>query len=163
MIRTPAIPCAFKSATVALLAATLSLPVLAAPRHSGGGHGGGSAAPRHSGGGYAGGNAGGHYAAPRHGGAYAGGYAGHSYGGGGYGYHGPRAGVYLGLPVLAAATYYAPRYYYPPAYVAPYYAQPAVYYYCAAYNDYYPRVQFCPSGWQQVMDQRAPYAPPYGY
>ncbi|MEO8204423.1 MAG: hypothetical protein ABI630_11190 [Betaproteobacteria bacterium] len=174
MIRTPAIACAFKSATVALLAATLSLPVLAAPRHSGGGHGGGGAAPRHSGGGsggghsaaprhggggYAGGNAGGHYAAPRHGGAYAGGYAGHAYGG----YRAPRAGVYLGLPVLAAAAYYGPRYYYPPAYVAPYYAQPAVHYYCAAYNDYYPRVQVCPSGWQQVMDQRSPYASPYGY
>ena len=135
-----------KLAIVAVLAATLGFPALAAGRHSGGG-GGGRAA-----------SGGGHSGAHHSGGHFSGGYSARHYGGGAR-YYPPRAGLYLGVPLLAAAAYYGPRYYYPPAYVAP---APGALFYCAAYNDYYPRVQVCPSGWQQVIQQPAyPPAPYY--
>ena len=89
-------------------------------------HGGHSAAP-HSGGG--------HIAASRH-------------------YRSsPRAGLYVGVPVAAAYYYSAPRYYAPaPVYFARAPA-PAYWYFCPAYNDYYPRVQQCPGPWQRVLAQ----------
>ena len=131
------------TAVAATLAAALSLPAIGSPRHSGG-HAERSGG--HSAGHYSGGHSAGHYVsgypAARH------------YGGARY--YAPRVGVYLGVPLIAAAAYYGPRYYYPPAYVAP---PPQVLYYCAAYNDYYPRVPVCPSGWQQVI--QPPGAPYY--
>ncbi len=134
---------AMKLAIAGVLAVTLALPALAAPRHSGG-------RSAHSGG-----HSGGHSAAGRH----AGGRNGARHHGGSARYYAPRAAVYLGVPLIAAAAYYGPRYYYPPAYVA---RGPGILYYCAAYNDYYPRVQACPGGWQQVMQQPAiPYLPGY--
>ena len=158
-------------AVIAVLAAALSLPSLAARGgHSGGGQarashssGGGHAGPAHSsGGGHAGPAhfSGGGHAGPSH---FSGGrHGGPRYDGGGPRHYGPRVGVYLGAPLVASAYYYGPRYYYPPAYVA---HSPAVLYFCAAYNDYYPRVQYCPSGWQQVLAQPAApgYAPPLYY
>ena len=120
---------------VAALSIVFSLPATAAgSRHSGG---------RGASAGHVGGHGAGHYAGARHYGSAR--------------YYAPRAGVYLGVPLAAAAAYYGPRYYYPPAYSAP-----QVFYYCAAYNDYYPRVQVCPSGWQQVL-QPPPLSYPMAY
>lgn len=136
-IRVRAVRRLVATAAVGVIAIALSLPALAAPRHSGGR----SASAPHSGS-----HGGGHYAGAARG---AGHYA-------GVHHHGPRFGAYLGVPLVAAAAYYGPRYYYPPAYVAP---PPQVLYYCAAYNDYYPRVPVCPSGWQQVI--QPPGAPYY--
>lgn len=80
-----------------------------------------------------------------------------------------RFGIGIGIP---APWYYAPPPvyypYYPPVVVAPppsaYVEQapsnvystrpaPAVYYYCAASQGYYPYVRDCPEGWQQVPAQ----------
>ena len=124
-------------AIVAALMATLSFPAFAASRHSGG-------RTAHSGG-----HAGAHYSGGHGGGRY---YSGARY-------YAPRAAVYLGVPLVAAAAYYGPRYYYPPVHVA---GGPGILYYCAAYNDYYPRVQVCPGGWQHVIQPPvAPYPPGY--
>jgi hypothetical protein len=74
------------------------------------------------------------------------------YYGGHHGYRGVGLGLAIGLPLLAASTYYAPRYYapayYPPAYYPP--AYPPASYYAPAYPPapYYPP---------------AAYAPGYGY
>lgn len=125
----PGIKRLIATAVVGVLAVALSLPALAGPRHSGGR---GASAP------HSGGHAGGRYAGPSFGARHYGGAR----------HYAPRFGAYLGVPLIAAAAYYGPRYYYPPAYVAP---PPQVFYYCAAYNDYYPRVPVCPSGWQQVI------------
>ena len=94
---------------------------------------------------------------------------------------GARLGLFLGVPLLAAAAYY-PRYYpsyYSSYYPAPYYYPPAAvvsapppayveqyapqaalpqqaqgdWYYCAASRNYYPYVSECPSGWQRMPPQ----------
>jgi hypothetical protein len=123
-------------AVVAVLAVA-SQPALADRGRGGavrGGHAGHPVAPHYSGG---------HVSPPR------------------YYRSGPRIGVYVGVPVVAAAYYYAPPRYYapPPAYIAA--PAPAWWYYCAPYNDYYPRVQQCPVAWQRVLAQ--PPAPPAYY
>ena len=85
----------------------------------------------------------------------------------------PRFGVDFVIgpgPLWWGPPYYYP-YYYPPAVVVadPMYAQPAApavqvpapptyWYYCRQSNAYYPYVQDCPSGWEQVSPQ--PPAPP---
>ena len=137
--------------------------------HGGGGRGGGGG---HYGGGHGGG---GHYSGGGHGygGGHYGGYGGgHGYGGGGRyygggyrgGYGGYGYGVGLGLlgAAIAAPYYYSQPYGYAPAPVYGYadpgypqqYAQPASpLYFCRSYNAYYPQVNQCPEGWQQVMPQ----------
>lgn len=63
--------------------------------------------------------------------------------------------------VFIGGTFFAP-FYYPPYYYDPYayyeppvqYVQPAApqpWYYCASARTYYPYVQSCPEGWQQVL------------
>lgn len=102
-----------------------------------------------------------------------------AYGGRGHGHSGVRFGVFVGAPLLAYSLYrpyYAPYYDYPPPYYAPVVvrqAAPTVYveqspaqapaaqpapqtawwYYCAESKTYYPYVQQCPAGWQQVAPQ----------
>ena len=128
---------------VAVLIAAISLPVLA--RGSGGRGGGGGRSAGH---GHSGAHA--HRAVP-----------------GGYvprrAFAGPRVGVFLGAP-LYAPLYYAPApvYYIPPP--APVYIEkpPAAldsqgsadwgyWYYCPQSDIYYPYVNACPAGWQQVV------------
>jgi len=65
--------------------------------------------------------------------------------------------------VFIGGTFFAP-YYYPPYYYDPYYYPPPVqyvqpapvqpWYYCASARAYYPYVQSCPEGWQQVTPQQ---------
>lgn len=67
-------------------------------------------------------------------------------------------GVAIAAPLYAYAPYYAysaPYYSYAPAYAAP--AAPGYWYYCPAYQAYYPYVQDCPGGWQPVAPPSAPY------
>ena len=104
---------------------------------------------------------------------HSGGRSGHSVSSGGF--HGGgvrhfngghfRSRVFIGGAVVAP-LYFPPPYYYPPAY---YYPPPAQYieqypapsaapqssywYYCPASGAYYPYVQQCPGGWQQVAPQ----------
>lgn len=66
---------------------------------------------------------------------------------------GPRIVFLVGAPVFAAPLFYPrPRYYYPsppPTYIElP--SQPS-WYFCPDANGYYPQVQECPGGWQQVL------------
>jgi hypothetical protein len=106
-----------------------------------------------------------------HGGGYGGGYyrGGHGGGYGGYGrgwvaprpiyapplavYPAPRL-VIAPPPVFIAPprVIYAPP---PPIYYAPPVAQVApqqqIFYYCADYREYYPRVESCPSNWLRVL------------
>lgn len=115
---------------IAVATAALSAPALA----DRGRHGGHSAAPHYGGG---------HAASPRH-------------------FHSaPRVSVYVGVPVAAAAPFYyaAPRYYAPPPVYVAQAPAPAYWYYCPAYNDYYPRVQQCPVAWQRVFAQPPAYYP----
>ncbi len=133
-------------AIAGVLAATLSIPVFASPRHSTG-----RAA-------YSGGHAGGQVTRHNTGGQHPGVHGGARHYGGSTRHSAPRATIYLGVPLAAAAAYYGPRYYYPPVYVA---RGPQIFYYCAAYNDYYPRVQVCPSGWQQVIQPPGAHPPTY--
>jgi hypothetical protein len=82
-------------------------------------------------------------------------------------------GVFIGGVVVAAPIVYAyappypypsPYYAYAPGYAIPDAAStymqpgpaPAYWYYCAALNAYYPYVQDCPEGWQQVAPQPPP-------
>ena len=85
--------------------------------------------------------------------------------------HGPRVGVFVGAPLYWPSYYYGYPYYsypYPYAYEAPpsyppvYVEQepsaqqtqpPAVWYYCASSNGYYPYVRQCAENWQQVPAQ----------
>jgi len=70
---------------------------------------------------------------------------------------GPR--VFIGGAFYA--PFYYPPYYYDPYYYAPpppvEYVQPApqqqYWYYCGSARAYYPYVQNCPEGWQQVVPQ----------
>jgi hypothetical protein len=88
-------------------------------------------------------------------------FAGHGFRGGGF-----HSRVFIGGAFIAP-FYYPPSYYYPPP---PYYAPPEQYmdpyaapsvpqssnwFYCPASGSYYPYVQQCPGGWQQV----APHPP----
>ena len=69
-----------------------------------------------------------------------------------------------GPRVFIGGSFYAP-FYYPPYYYDPYYyappppveyVQPApqqYWYYCGSARAYYPYVQSCPEGWQQVLPQ----------
>jgi hypothetical protein len=57
-------------------------------------------------------------------------------------------GPFYAYPYAYAAPYY---YSYPPAYASAPYVEPGVWYYCPAYQAYYPQVQACPGGWQAVM------------
>lgn len=112
-----------KLAGVAMLIATLSVPVFARG-HAGGGRSGGHA--------FSGARVA-HVAPARH-------YAGRA-----------AVGVFVGAAVVAPLVIAGPRYYAPPM---RYYAPPpqsAYWYFCPAYNAYYPYVQDCPSGWQQVL------------
>ena len=63
-------------------------------------------------------------------------------------------GVAVAAPLYSYAPYYpysAPYYSYTPAYSVR--AAPAYWYYCPAYQTYYPYVQECPGGWQAVAPQ----------
>ena len=90
-------------------------------------------------------------------------HSGHHHGSHGHG------GIFLVGPVFAPLSmYYPPPGYYPPlpasppVYIEQDPAQPApaqapyFWYYCAGSNTYYPYVDVCPEGWQQVV----PDAPP---
>lgn len=103
------------------------------------------------------------------GGGFGGGHYGGHYGGG-WGHGGYYSGIGLGLGLgyglgYYGAPYYSPYYAYPPAVVAvpvtpPVYIQqpppviqqyPSGYwYYCNDPEGYYPYIDQCPSGWQQV-------------
>jgi hypothetical protein len=74
--------------------------------------------------------------------------------------------VFIGGGFFAPWYWPPPPYYYPPAYYPPAYypadpayaepyAEPApsYWYYCPASRAYYPYVQECPGGWQQVAPQ----------
>ena len=109
------------------------------------------ARPGHGGGGHAG---------SFHGGGFHGGGARHF--GGGSHFH---SRIFIGgafVAPLVAAPYYAAPYYYDPYYYAPppvqYIEPPAppapqasYWYYCPGAGAYYPYVQQCPGGWQQVL------------
>jgi hypothetical protein len=88
------------------------------------------------------------------------------------GFHGPagfhhfdhhsfHSHVFIGGGIVAAPFFYPPPVYYPPPaaveYVepspAPSTPQPGSWYYCPDSNQYYPYVQQCPTGWQQVAPQ----------
>jgi len=130
--------------TGVILAATLVLAVPGmADARPGGGHGGGGA---------------------KHGGGYRGGH-GHNHGHN-HGHYRPYYG-YGAAAVFFGAPYYAYPYYYPaPVYYAPapvYVEQPQVvpevpayWYYCQDPQGYYPQVQNCSGGWQQVPPQAPP-------
>jgi hypothetical protein len=67
-------------------------------------------------------------------------------------------GLALAAPLYSYAPYYgysSPYYSYAPGYSAAA-AAPGYWYYCPAYQAYYPYVQDCPGGWQAVAPQ-----PPY--
>jgi hypothetical protein len=102
-----------------------------------------------------------------HGGGHFGG--GHYGGGWGYGHGGYYSGIGLGLGLgyglgYYGAPYYSPYYAYPPVVTVP--VTPPVYiqqappvtqqypsgywYYCNNPEGYYPYIQQCPNGWQQV-------------
>jgi hypothetical protein len=96
---------------------------------------------------------------------------GHTRSGSGGHPHRPHVGVFVGGAVFGTGYYWPPAYYYPPGFMDPYGtpeyieqggAAPAspkflgYWYYCASSNSYYPYVQQCPEGWQQV----APHLPP---
>lgn len=109
-----------------------------------------------------GGHGGGHYSGGHRGGHYSGGH------GGGHRSVDTHVGVYFG-PSFGYDTHYLSPFYYPhaPLVVAPpptvyiergnpqSVAQPYYWYYCANPEGYYPYVQRCPGGWQQV----APHPP----
>ncbi len=80
------------------------------------------------------------------------GHVGHSgqFSHGGHFHHHARVGVFVGVPVFAPLYYPPPPpyYYYPPAVV-----EPSYWYYCADSKAYYPYVQDCLGGWQQVVPQ----------
>ena len=80
------------------------------------------------------------------------------------GFHrGARIGFFVGAPVFAAPYFYpSPRYYYPPP-PPVYIQQPGqpFWYYCPEANGYYPQVQVCPGGWQQVLPEPPAPAPVY--
>ena len=96
---------------------------------------------------------------------HSGGRSGHFAGSGGF-HHGGHVHhrVFIGGAIYAP-LYYPPPYYYPPTYyypppvqyVEPYPApsapQSSYWYYCPDSGAYYPYVQQCPSGWQQVTPQ----------
>jgi hypothetical protein len=82
-------------------------------------------------------------------------------------YGGYRAPYYYyppmyGYPPAAypSTYYYPPAQYYPPEYIEqPAPSQepaPAYWYYCPAVDNYYPYVETCPGGWQQVVPQQPP-------
>jgi hypothetical protein len=96
---------------------------------------------------------------------------GHTRSGSGGHPHRPHVGVFVGGAVFGTGYYWPPAYDYPPGFMDPYGtpefieqggAAPAspkylgYWYYCASSNSYYPYVQQCPEGWQQV----APHLPP---
>lgn len=99
--------------------------------------------------------------------------------------HGPRVGVYVGvpfaypwyaLPPYYSPYYYPPYYYYPPQVIVrpeppvyieraapPAAAQPEAgsrsqgyWYYCGNPQGYYPYIKECPAGWQQVVPTPPP-------
>jgi len=124
-------------AIVAVLMVTLSVPALARGR-SGGGHGGhsfsGARAP--SGHAFSGGRASaGHFGSHR------------SFGG-----HG-RIGVFIGVPLFAPLFYPPPVIYAPPQTYIEQAPSQSYWYFCPELNAYYPYVQQCPGGWQQVVPQ----------
>jgi hypothetical protein len=113
-------------AVIAVLAASLSVPALAHGNRPGQRSGAAPAARAHFG-----------YPAPHR--LFA---------------RGARIGVFVGVPLVAAPLFYpAPRVYYPPpVYIEQPPAQP-YWYFCPEANAYYPYVQQCPGGWQQVLPQ----------
>ena len=72
----------------------------------------------------------------------------------GGGFHGG-AHHFHAAPRVFIGGGFVPFYYPPPAYAypPPYYAAPAyqTYWFCPALGAYYPTVQQCPGGWQQVV------------
>jgi hypothetical protein len=65
----------------------------------------------------------------------------------------------IAAPLYSYGPYYAysaPYYSYAPGYAAPA-AAPGYWYYCPAYQAYYPYVEDCPGGWQPVAPQSLPY------
>ena len=76
---------------------------------------------------------------------------------------GPRTGFFVGGPVFAAPFFYpSPNYYFPPT-PPMYIQQPSqpFWYFCPDANGYYPQVQVCPGGWQQVLPEPAGPGPGY--
>lgn len=87
-----------------------------------------------------------------------------AHGGGGHHHGHVGVGVFVGGPLWWPGYYpYAPYYYYPPAVAVPASPPPPTayieqdgdsqgyWYYCNSSRTYYPYVQQCPEGWQQVM------------
>ena len=116
-------------AVIAVLVASMSVPVLARGR-SGGSHAG---------------------------------RGGHSFSGthAGVGHHrphrffSPRVGVFVGAPLLYAPFLYPPPGSYYPLPPPVYMQMPSQehWYFCPGANAYYPYVEECPGGWQQVAPQ----------
>jgi hypothetical protein len=141
-------------ALIALLAASVSFPVLA----RGDGRSAGHSSTRSSAG-----------ARAHTGGASHSGHAGHAGPHRGFA-HSPRIGFFVGAPLFAAPYYfyppsyddYPPMYYYPPP--PPMYIQKPsqpFWYFCPDANGYYPHVQVCPGGWQEVLPEPAGPGPDY--
>ncbi|HZQ75443.1 MAG TPA: hypothetical protein VFB08_21215 [Burkholderiales bacterium] len=86
---------------------------------------------------------GGHFSGPSH-------FRGPAPGFGGFHHFHSAPRVFIGGAFVAPFFYPPPVYAYPPAYYEP---APAyqTYWYCPAYGAYYPTVQQCPGGWQQVV------------
>jgi hypothetical protein len=96
-----------------------------------------------------------------------GGYGGH----GGHGNQGHHFSHRATIGVFVGPAFYSPYYYYPPNYypyypavtnVPPVYVEqgsagpvlsPGYWYYCGPAGAYYPNVNECPGGWQQVSPQ----------
>ena len=55
---------------------------------------------------------------------------------------------FYGYPYAGYYPYYPPYYPYYPGYYSP---APQVWYFCDAYQQYYPNVTQCPSGWRMVQ------------
>lgn len=129
-------------AVIAVLVATVSLPVLARGGAGRSGHGF-SGARTHSG----------------HAGSHRFSSGSHRF------FSGPRVGFFVGAPVFAAPFFDpSPSFYYPPL-PPPVYIQQTpdqpFWYFCPEANGYYPQVQQCPGGWQPVLPQPPASAPYY--
>ncbi len=62
-----------------------------------------------------------------------------------------RIGVFLGAPLFAPLFYPPPVIYAPPPTYIEQAPSQGFWYFCPELNAYYPYVQQCPSGWQQVV------------
>ena len=139
------------------LGLSLTLPNVSEAQHGGGGGGHGGGGGGYHGGGYHGGGGGGYHGGGYHGGGYGrGGYGGFRGYGYGYGYYGLGLGYYDGLnPYYYGPDDYdydaaPPQVVYAPPAATVQQGSPAIWYYCPVAKAYYPYVNVCPSGWQEV-------------